>query len=330
MIKKVINNIKENYIFYLSIIFIILINTISFDYEIFSPGGLERLDNRIKVTDSYEYDGSFNLTYVTARKATIMNLVFAKMIPSWDIVSMDNSRVEDESFEEINERGKIYLKETSYNAIIAAFEEANLDYEVTSVDVVVSYIFNISDTNMKIGDIIKSINKEEVKDFNSLKEIISKYKENDKLEIKVLRKDKLVDCYAVLKMEDDNLIIGITLSELKNIKTNPTVEYVFENNESGSSRGLLCALDIYNKITEFDLTKGRKISGTGSINADGTVGEISGVKYKLSGAVKKGADVFIVPTNNYEEAMKLKKENNYNIEIIEADTLHNVIEKLKR
>ena len=91
----------------------------------------------------------------------------------------------------------------------------------------------------------------------------------------------------------------------------------------------MCALDIYNKITDFDLTRGRKISGTGSIDEDGVVGSIDGVKYKLIGAVKDKSDIFIVPKDNYEEALKIKKDNNYNIEIIEADTLTNVIEKLK-
>ena len=91
----------------------------------------------------------------------------------------------------------------------------------------------------------------------------------------------------------------------------------------------MCALDIYNKITEFDLTKGRKISGTGTINEKGEVGAIDGVKYKLAGAVKKKANIFIVPKDNYDEAIKLKKKYNYNIEIILADNLHNVIEKLK-
>ena len=115
---------------------------------------------------------------------------------------------------------------------------------------------------------------------------------------------------------------------LKEIETNPKVDFVFKDNESGASRGLLCALDIYNKITEYDLTKGLKIAGTGVIYSDGSVGGIDGVKYKLKGAVKKKADVFIVPSSNYEEAMNEKKKNNYDIEIIEADTLHNVILKL--
>ena len=45
--------------------------------------------------------------------------------------------------------------------------------------------------------------------------------------------------------------------------------------------------------------------------------------------IKNKAKVFIVPSENYDEAVKLKKEYNYDIEIIEADNLHNVIEKLK-
>ncbi|UKI58081.1 MAG: hypothetical protein L6V81_01055 [Clostridium sp.] len=110
------------------------------------------------------------------------------------------------------------------------------------------------------------------------------------------------------------------------------VTYVFKkNNESGSSRGLMCALEIYNRITDYDITKGDIIAGTGSIEADGTVGDIDGVKYKLKGAVKNKAKVFIVPSGNYEEALKIKKKkNNYDIELIKADNLHNVIEIFKK
>ena len=91
----------------------------------------------------------------------------------------------------------------------------------------------------------------------------------------------------------------------------------------------MCALDIYNKITEYDLTKGKKIAGTGSIDAEGNIGKIDGVKYKLKGAVNKKADVFIVPYENYDEAIKIKEKNNYNIKIIESSTLKEAIEKLK-
>lgn len=325
-IKKDIRTYWKNY---LAFILIVPWLFISFDCNIYSPGSLVDLTDRIEVDSSYESKGSFNLTYVTARKGTLPNIILSKFFKNWDIVGNEENRIEDESESEIVERNKIYLKETSYDAIIAAFTEANIPYEVESIDVTVTHVYEYAKTDIKIGDIIRSINGTSIKDFNSLKEEIAKYKKGDSLKINVERNSKIIECKAELVSEDDRVIIGATLSELKNIKTNPKVEYIFKDNESGASRGLLCALDIYNKITEDDLTKGDIISGTGSIDQYGTVGSIDGVKYKLAGAVKKHAKVFIVPTGNYKEALYEKEKNNYDIEIIEADTLHNVIEKLK-
>ena len=327
--KYIINDIKHNYKYYLCLIFILLLFVIKFDYYVYSPGSLVDLTDRIKVENSYNSKGSFNLTYVTARPGNIPNILLSKIISTWDLVNIDNIRVENESEEEIVERDKVFLKETSYDAIIAAFKAANKEYKIDSIDLTISYVFDMANTNLKVGDIIKKVNNIEINTFEDLKNEINKYKEKDNIKIEVLRNNKVVECYSILQKENDRLIIGVTLAELKNITTNPKIEYIFKDNESGSSRGLMCALDIYNKITEFDLTKGRKISGTGSIDENGNVGEIEGVKYKLSGAVKNNSDIFIVPSKNYKEALNLKEKNNYDIEIIEADTLVNVIEKLK-
>lgn len=329
LFKYIKKDIKTYWKNYLAFILIIPWLFISFDCNIYSPGSLVDLTDRIEVDSSYESKGSFNLTYVTARKGTLPNIILSKFFKNWDIVGNEENRIEDESESEIVERNKIYLKETSYDAIIAAFTEANISYEVESIDVIVTHVYEYAKTDIKTGDIIRNINGTTIKDFNSLKEEIAKYKKGDSLKINVERNNKIIECEAELVEEDGRVIIGATLSELKNIKTDPKVEYIFKDNESGASRGLLCALDIYNKITKFDLTKGDIISGTGSIDQNGVVGSIDGVKYKLAGAVKKKAKVFIVPTGNYKEALYEKEKNNYNIEIIEADTLHNVIEKLK-
>ena len=332
MIKKFLNylikDIKMNYKFYLILIFITLLFVIKLDYYIYSPGSLIDLTDRIKVENAYKSEGSFNLTYVTARNGNLFNLGLSFIIPSWDRASVDDMRVEDENTEEITERDKIYLKETSYDAIIAAFSEANLEYTINKVDVTVTYVYKNANTDLKSGDIIKSIDGVSVSSYEEVRNEIEKHNENDKLIIKVIRNEKEKECYAILQKQNDKIMIGVNLSELKDVSTNPNVSYIFKDNESGSSRGLMCALDIYNKITSFDLTKGKKVAGTGSIDEKGNVGKIDGVKYKLKGAVKNKAEVFIVPSKNYEEAIKLKEENGYDIIIIEADNLHNVIEKL--
>ena len=120
------------------------------------------------------------------------------------------------------------------------------------------------------------------------------------------------------------------LTEVINVKSDTLVEFNYKNNESGASGGLMSTLEIYNKITKKDITKGLTIAGTGTMNADGTVGEIGGVKYKLKGAVKKGADAFIVPTLNYEEAKEIKEKEGYDIKLIKADTFSNVLKELEK
>lgn len=327
--KYIINDIKRNYKFYIGLFLIMALFLIRFDYVIYTPGSLENLNDRIIVTPSNESKGSMNLTYVTSIPANIPNMLLSLIIPNWDIESLNNMRVEDESEKEIENRDKIYLKDTSYDAVIAAFKEANMKYEITSVDVTITYIYNIAKTNLKVGDVIKTINGVKITSFNSLINEVNKYEVGEKLIINVLRNNKIIECEATIVLEENKKMIGISLAELKNIKTNPEVKFVFKNNESGSSRGLMCALEIYNRITKYDITKGDIISGTGVIDENGNVGSIGGVKYKLKGAVNKHAKVFIVPSDNYEEAISLKNKYKYDIEIIKADTLKNVIKALK-
>lgn len=327
--KYIINDIKRNYKFYIGLFLIMTLFLVRFDYVIYTPGSLENLNDRIIVTPSNESKGSMNLTYVTSIPANIPNMLLSLIIPNWDIESLNNMRYEDESEKEIENRDKIYLKDTSYDAIIAAFKEANMKYEITSVDVTITYIYNIAKTNLKVGDVIKTINGVKITSFNSLINEVNKYEVGEELIINVLRNNKIIECEATLVSEENKKMIGISLAELKNIKTNPEVKFVFKNNESGSSRGLMCALEIYNRITKYDITKGDIISGTGIIDENGNVGSIGGVKYKLKGAVNKHAKVFIVPSDNYEEAISLKNKYKYDIEIIKADTLKNVIKALK-
>ena len=91
----------------------------------------------------------------------------------------------------------------------------------------------------------------------------------------------------------------------------------------------MMSLSIYDAISPLDLAKGRKIIGTGTIAPDGTVGAIGGVKYKLIGAVKNKADIFLVPKDNYEEAKEVAKDYKFNIKIISVSSLKEAIKELE-
>ena len=135
--------------------------------------------------------------------------------------------------------------------------------------------------------------------------------------------------YAYTYETDDGIKIGVSLITTYLYDANPNIDIKSKSSEMGSSGGLMMSLTIYNKLVEKDITKGRKIVGTGTIDIDGNVGEIGGVKYKLIGAVKNKANIFICPIENYDEALKIKEERNFDIKIISAKTFDEVLEKLE-
>ncbi|MFF1506254.1 S16 family serine protease [Streptomyces sp. NPDC058326] len=74
----------------------------------------------------------------------------------------------------------------------------------------------------------------------------------------------------------------------------------------GPSAGLLFSLGIVDKLAGDgdggDLTGGRIVAGTGTIEADGSVGAVGGVSLKTQAAARDGATVFLVPKDECAEA----------------------------
>ena len=179
MIKKILNyiknDIKNNYKSYIVLILIISTFFIKLDYNVYSPGGLINLNDRIETNNKYTEEGSFNLTYVTSRSGILPVVLLSYVIPSWDLVPASEVKVDNESMDEVNLRNKIYLEETSYNAIIAAYEEANKPYTVNSVDIKVTYIVDKDNNDLKVGDTIKEINGVKIDSYETLKQEKEKY-----------------------------------------------------------------------------------------------------------------------------------------------------------
>ena len=90
----------------------------------------------------------------------------------------------------------------------------------------------------------------------------------------------------------------------------------------------MMTLSIYSQIADLDVTHGKKIVGTGTIDINGNVGMIDGVKYKLKAAVKNKADLFIVPYDNYDEALKTKINIKAQIDIIPVKTFDEALDYL--
>ena len=72
----------------------------------------------------------------------------------------------------------------------------------------------------------------------------------------------------------------------------------------GPSAGLMLSLGIIDMVGDTDLTEGAVVAGTGTIDAAGTVGPIGGIPLKMVAAHDIGAELFLVPADNCQEALR--------------------------
>jgi PDZ domain-containing protein len=102
------------------------------------------------------------------------------------------------------------------------------------------------------------------------------------------------------------------------------------DNVGGPSAGQMFALGIIDKLTEGSLTGGRHVAGTGTIDDQGAIGRIGGIRQKMSGAHRAGATIFFAPRGDCDEvvghvpdglsvyAVSTLKESLHDLEVIRS------------
>lgn len=117
---------------------------------------------------------------------------------------------------------------------------------------------------------------------------------------------------AYLKLGEDDVEVTLKLADV-----------------GGPSAGLLFSLGIVDKLdgdgAGGDLTGGRTIAGTGTIDAGGKVGAVGGVALKTQAARRDGATVFLVPKDECSDA---KSELPKGLRLVPVTTLKGAVSAL--
>lgn len=327
--KSIFKFLKENYLFLIIYVVIFLALIVKLPYYIDAPGGLINVADRISIEEGYSSTGSFNLAYVSEYEATLPMLFLSLFKKDWDVYPKKDNSVLD-NYDDVLVRDRLWMKASYANATILAYEQAEKEIKITDRELFVLHIYEEAQTDLKLGDELCSVDGIEIHSREDLSNAISKKEVGEEISITVLHDGKEHIRTAKIIEIQGIKIIGIIPYEIRNYEAKPPIKIYYGDSESGPSGGLMVTLAIYNALVEEDITGGKKIVGTGTIDSDGNVGEIGGVEYKLKGAVSKKADIFFVPAGeNYEEAMSIKENKKYSITIVPVATFEEALEYLK-
>ena len=321
--------IKEELITILILVILYFSLQIPVNYYIITGGGTSNVSSRIQVEDAYQEKGSFNISYVTELKGTVITFLLSYVVPHWERESADLYKYsETENMEDIEFRSDLDLKAANATATYWAYTLANKEINKLSSNIYVIGTFEEFPNTLKVGDEIIKMGELHYETIEEYKKYLQT--QNDEVEVTIIRKGKEQTVKAKLYDEANQKIMGVGLERVDSYETKPKVDINFRPTESGPSGGLITTLEIYNQLTKEDLTKGYKIAGTGTIELDGTIGAIGGVEHKLLGAEDADTDYFLVPSGeNYKEAKKYKKEKKLKIKLIEVKNIKDAILQLE-
>jgi Lon-like protease len=259
----------------------------------------------IPMKETFATTGSLDLLTVTlsGNRESPLNwfqVALASLDPSEAVIPVDEAFPKGQTIEQSNKEGQLEMQTSQREAIAAALRY--LDYDFPST-VQVEDIDPGSPADGKIlaKDVIESVDGVAVADVSELRARIKANGTDKAVQLKVLRDgaEQTIEITPTKSAGADPApVIGVLVSGQYDFPFEVTIQL---DNVGGPSAGQMFALGIIDKLTKGSLNGGKDVAGTGTIDADGTVGAIGGIRQKMWGAVRAGARYFLAPVANCDE-----------------------------
>ena len=319
-------------------------------YYVEMPGTTENVGEMIKVNQTPLHqkseEGSLNLTTVSMMRATGASLIYAALTDFTDVYSKKDM-MGNQTDAYYNRMNAFYMASAQNAATYEAFKFAVKPFELDYKGVYVLDVLKKSTFKevLHIADTVTGVNGQSFKSSEELMTYIKSQKIGAKISVQYTDeagKAKSADGKTI-KIADGKAGIGITLVDHTEVKSTPSVT-IDAGAIGGPSAGMMFTLEIYSQLTGQDLTKGREIAGTGTIEKDGKIGRIGGIDKKIATASRNGAQIFLAPDDeitpemkkvepgvksNYQEALAAAKKLNTKMKIVPVKTVQDAIDYLK-
>lgn len=267
----------------------------------YSPGPVADAVDAVVVDGAtvYDADGELIMLTVAGQDINTFEAVIAAVDPSVDVLARDVVRRPDESDEDYRRRNLRLMDQSTATAISVALDQ--LDVEEDPQVFITGYAADTpAGEVLEIGDRIVSLAGEPVEATGELAGVLDQAAPGDTVSIEVERGGEIrpFEVELVPGEEDPGRpIIGIFVRDLPFwVEVDPGIV-------GGPSAGMIYTLAIIEALTPESLAGGAVISGTGTVDLDGNVGSIGGVRQKVVAAEAAGAEYMLVPEGNYEAAL---------------------------
>ncbi|MDI5970394.1 PDZ domain-containing protein [Streptomyces sp. SL13] len=266
---------------------------------------------------TYPTAGHLNMVTVRVTGADYrMNLIEA--VSGWlahddSVVPHDTLYPQGQTSQQADQENAEEFTESQDSAKVAALEALKLPVQSR---VVVGSVVKGSPAQGKLhaGDVIKAVDGGAVKAPTDVAKLVTKHKAGQTVVFTVVPAKGSGDTDTVAsgnvtrniairtaKASDGRAIVGIQAEEAHSFPFTIKIQLA---DVGGPSAGMMFSLGLIDKLTPGDLTGGKFVAGTGTIDDNGAVGPIGGISLKVIAAREAGAQYFLTPSDNCAEASK--------------------------
>lgn len=290
----------------------------------YSPGPVTDAADSVVVDGApvYPAGGELVMLTVAGQDINVFEALIAAADPTVDVLARQAVRRPDESDEDYRRRNLELMDQSTAAAITVALNHVDID----GYDPAVFITGYAADTSagqvLEIGDRIVALAGHEVTVAEDLSAVMADLGPGDVVPIEVERDGHSVFHRVELAPREDDPdapMIGIFVRQL------PFWVDIESGIVGGPSAGLMYTLAIIEVLTPGDLTGGRVVAGTGTVDVDGNVGAIGGVRQKVVAAEAAGAEVMLVPESNYDEALGAPRSD---LELVPVATVADALDYL--
>ncbi|MDP3984897.1 MAG: S16 family serine protease [Acidimicrobiia bacterium] len=306
--------------------------SINLPYYAFSGGPVGDAIAAVKVeeVEVFASSGELMLLTVSGQEVNPFEAVVAGFDPDVDLVSREAVRPPDETDEEFVLRNRSLMDTSTQTAIILALRRSGFDITPISDGIRVAELVagTPAASTLRVDDVIIAVNGRSVALVEELAPIVTEQEAGETLALVVRRDGEEVAVEVELVPRSDDparAMIGISAETL-----NPRFEFPFPidikaGQIGGPSAGMMYTLAVMDLLSSDDLTRGHVIAGTGTIDLEGNVGAIGGVRQKVVAAEAAGAEYMLVPAANLEEARTARRSI---MELVDVATLDEALQFL--
>jgi Lon-like protease len=292
----------QTVVFVLALGLIVAGGWVRLPYYAVAPGPAREVAPLITVSGhpTYTSTGKMYMTTVSFYQVTTFQAIQAWLDPNLSLIAKEVLYPPGTSVQQAQRQGISQMDQSKIDATYVVLTQL-AGYPKTHGDgaLIEGVISGCpADGHLYSGDLITAIDGKPIHTSSAALKVLGSLPPTARITFHITAADQQQDISVVRRPCADSAkpLVGIlTVDQF------PFPVSISSGDIGGPSAGLMYALGLYDLLTPGDLTGGRIIAGTGTLDLAGHVGPIGGIRDKVVAAERIGASLFLAPKDNMAE-----------------------------